>query len=71
LYALVGKRRAGDVPAQLPQRLPIVGRAAHGGVQAEPVDVSAKAGTLRVAAAPSVARQGQRGLVTHLLKRKA
>ena len=30
LYALVGKRRAGDVPAQLPQRLPIVGRAGGG-----------------------------------------
>ena len=42
LYALVGKRRAGDVPAQLLQRLPIVGRAAHGGVQAEPADVSAE-----------------------------
>ena len=30
LYALVGKRRAGDASAQLPQRLPIVGRAGGG-----------------------------------------
>ena len=41
LYAFVGWCRAGDAAAQLFQRLPVVGRAAHGGVQAEAVDVSA------------------------------
>ena len=35
LYALVGQCRAGDVAAQLFQRLPVVGRAAHRSVQGE------------------------------------
>jgi hypothetical protein len=42
LHALVGQRQPGDVAAQLLQRLPVVGHAAHGGVQAEPVDVGAE-----------------------------
>ena len=41
LHAFVGQCRASDVAAQLFQRLPVVGAAAHSGVQAEPVDVSA------------------------------
>ncbi len=42
LHTFVGQRRAGDVAAQLLQRLAVVGAAAHGGVQAEPVDVGAQ-----------------------------
>jgi len=42
LYALVGQRRAGDVAAQLLQRLAILCTAAHSGVQAETVDVGAQ-----------------------------
>ena len=34
LYAFVGQSRAGDVAAQLLERLAVVGRAAHGSVQA-------------------------------------
>ena len=36
------KCRTGDVAAQLLQRLPVVGAAAHSGMQAEAVDVGAK-----------------------------
>lgn len=39
LCALVGQRRAGDVAAQLLQRLAVIGRAAHSSVQAEAVAV--------------------------------
>ena len=42
LHAFVGQRPAGDVAAQLLQRLAVVGAAAHGAVQAEAVDVSAE-----------------------------
>ena len=41
LHAIVGQRRAGDVAAQLLQRLAVLGITAHGRVQAEPVDVGA------------------------------
>ena len=43
LHALVGQRRARDGAAQLLERLAVVGAAAYGGVQAEPVDVGAQA----------------------------
>lgn len=39
LYALVGQCWAGDVAAQLFQRPAVIGAAAHGCVQTEPVDV--------------------------------
>jgi len=42
LYARVGQSRAGDVAAQLFQRLAVVGAAAHSGMQAETVDVGAQ-----------------------------
>ncbi len=42
LHALIGQRRAGDVAAQLLERLALVGAAAHSRVQAEPVDVGAE-----------------------------
>ena len=42
LHALVGQRGAGDVAAQLFQRLAATGRAAHGSVQAEAVVVCAQ-----------------------------
>jgi hypothetical protein len=42
LHAFVGKGRPGDVAAPLFQRLPLIGGATHGGVQAEAVDVGAK-----------------------------
>ena len=41
LHPFVGQRRAGDVAAQLLQRIAVVGITAHSGVQAESVDVSA------------------------------
>jgi hypothetical protein len=41
-YPIVGQRRAGDVAAQLFQRLTISCAASHGSVQAETVDVSAQ-----------------------------
>ena len=41
-YALVGQCRAGDLASQLLQCLALVGAAAHGGVQAEPVVVGAQ-----------------------------
>ena len=42
LDALVGQCRAGDVAAQLLQRLAVVSPAAHGGTQADAVDVDAQ-----------------------------
>ena len=42
LHAFVGQSRAGDVAAQFLQRLAVVSAAAHGGVQAEAVDVGAQ-----------------------------
>jgi len=42
LHALVGQSGARDVAAQLLQPLAVVGAAAHGGVQAEAVDVGAQ-----------------------------
>ena len=41
LHPFVGQCRAGDVAAQLFQRLALVGAAAHGGVQAETLNVGA------------------------------
>lgn len=41
LHAFIGQCRAGDEAAQLLQRLAVVGRAAHCGVQAESVHVGA------------------------------
>ncbi len=40
--SIIGQGRPGDVAAQLLKRLPVVGAAAHGCVQAEPVDISAQ-----------------------------
>ena len=42
LHTFVGQCRAGDVAAQLLQRLPVVGPASNGSMQAETVDVSAQ-----------------------------
>ena len=42
LHAFVGQCRAGDVAAQLFQRLAVFGRAAHRSVQAEPIVVGAQ-----------------------------
>jgi len=42
LHALVGQSGARDVAAQLLQRLAVVGTAAHGGMQAEALDVGAQ-----------------------------
>lgn len=46
LHALVGQGRPGDVAAQLLQRLPVVGCAAHGGVQLKPL-MSVHSGCLK------------------------
>jgi len=42
LHALLGQGRTRDVAAQLLQRLAVVGAAAHGGVEAEDLDVGAQ-----------------------------
>ena len=42
LHPFLDKCRTGDVQAQLLQRLPVVGAAAHDNVQAEPVGVGAQ-----------------------------